>query len=116
MPPDVISFSAACRRARRVHSGSVPYGQGGEMVNYAIAEYVENAGIHSGDATLLLPAQMLFVETHRRVKMISQKLCRALQTCNVNLMDLATRIIIGIPARKATIQPIDMDYISAKVK
>merc|ERR1712032_117163 len=54
-------------------------GQNGEMLNYAIAEHVENAGVHSGDATLLLPAQKLFVETHRRVKMMGQKLCRALK-------------------------------------
>eukprot|EP00928_Gymnodinium_smaydae_P000483 TRINITY_DN10184_c0_g1_i4.p1 TRINITY_DN10184_c0_g1~~TRINITY_DN10184_c0_g1_i4.p1 ORF type:complete len:1610 (+),score=410.00 TRINITY_DN10184_c0_g1_i4:703-4830(+) len=50
----------------------------GEIVNYAIAEHVENAGVHSGDATLLLPAQKLFVETHRRVKKIGQKICAAL--------------------------------------
>ncbi len=30
-------------------------------------------GVHSGDATLLLPAQRLFVETHRRVKRRSVK-------------------------------------------
>merc|ERR1712151_370553 len=54
-------------------------GHNGELVNYAIAEHVENAGVHSGDASLLLPAQKLFVETHRRVKMMGQKLCRALK-------------------------------------
>merc|ERR1712050_758602 len=53
--------------------------QNGELVNYAIAEHVENAGVHSGDASLLLPAQKLFVETHRRVKAMGQKLCRALK-------------------------------------
>merc|ERR1719230_1662854 len=53
--------------------------QEGELLNYAIAEHVENAGVHSGDASLLLPAQKLFVETHRRVKMIGQKLCKALK-------------------------------------
>merc|ERR1719188_629011 len=51
----------------------------GELLNYAIAEHVENAGVHSGDASLLLPAQKLFVETHRRVKLIGQKICRALK-------------------------------------
>jgi carbamoyl-phosphate synthase large subunit len=54
-------------------------GQNGEVINYAIAEHVENAGVHSGDASLLLPAQKLFVETHRRVKAIGQKICRALK-------------------------------------
>merc|ERR1712151_97481 len=42
-------------------------GQEGELLSYAIAEHVENAGVHSGDASLLLPAQKLYVETHRRV-------------------------------------------------
>jgi hypothetical protein len=54
-------------------------GQDGELLNYAIAEHIENAGVHSGDASLLLPAQRLFVETHRQVKKITQKLCRALK-------------------------------------
>merc|ERR1719182_69658 len=51
----------------------------GHVLNYAIAEHVENAGVHSGDATLILPAQKLFVETHRRVKKIAEKICAALQ-------------------------------------
>jgi len=50
----------------------------GQIVNYAIAEHVENAGVHSGDATLVLPAQKLFVETVRRVKRISRQIARAL--------------------------------------
>lgn len=54
-------------------------GSAGVLLNYAIAEHVENAGVHSGDASLLLPAQKLFVETHRRVKMIGAKLCKALR-------------------------------------
>ena len=31
----------------------------GKILNYAISEHVENAGVHSGDATLVLPAQSL---------------------------------------------------------
>ena len=53
-------------------------GNNGEVVNYAISEHVQNAGVHSGDATLLLPAQKLYVETHRQIKRICVKLCRAL--------------------------------------
>jgi len=43
----------------------------GKILNYAISEHVENAGVHSGDATLVLPAQKLYVETIRQVKRIS---------------------------------------------
>ena len=43
----------------------------GKILNYAISEHVENAGVHSGDATLVLPAQHLYVETIRQIKKIS---------------------------------------------
>ncbi|UKJ89235.2 carbamoyl phosphate synthase II [Theileria orientalis] len=51
----------------------------GEIINYAISEHVENAGVHSGDATLILPAQNIFVDTHRRIKNITQKLAKHLK-------------------------------------
>mmetsp|Transcript_46804 Transcript_46804/g.134830 ORF Transcript_46804/g.134830 Transcript_46804/m.134830 type:complete len:1522 (-) Transcript_46804:110-4675(-) len=50
----------------------------GQLINYAISEHVEDAGCHSGDATLLLPAQRLNMETHRRVMHIASQLCQAL--------------------------------------
>ena len=50
----------------------------GHVVNYAIGEHVENAGVHSGDATLLLPAQKLYVETVRRVKRITRAIAKEL--------------------------------------
>ncbi len=43
----------------------------GKVVNYAISEHVENAGVHSGDATLLLPAQKLYAETINRIKKVA---------------------------------------------
>merc|ERR1719456_1878236 len=72
-----VVISKYIQGAKEVELDAV--GQNGELINYAIAEHVENAGVHSGDASLLLPAQKLFVETHRRVKQIGQKLCRALK-------------------------------------
>ncbi len=51
----------------------------GEIVVYAISEHVEFAGVHSGDATIVLPPQKLYVETIRRVKRIAQKIARELQ-------------------------------------
>ena len=50
----------------------------GEIVAYAISEHIEFAGVHSGDATILFPAQKLYVETVRRIKRISRKIARAL--------------------------------------
>lgn len=50
----------------------------GELVLWAISEHVEDAGTHSGDATLVLPPQTLYIATIRRVKQIAVKLARAL--------------------------------------
>merc|ERR1719265_376412 len=122
--------------------------QDGELLNYAIAEHVENAGTHSGDATLVLPAQKLFVETHRRVKKITQKICRALRisgpfniqfmckenevkviecnlrasrsfpfiskTLNVNFIDMATKVMMGMPVRSMEVQMLDMEFVCCK--
>lgn len=48
-------------------------------MNYAISEHVENAGVHSGDATLILPAQRLYVQTVRQVKTIASQIAAALK-------------------------------------
>jgi len=51
----------------------------GELFVYAISEHVENAGVHSGDATIVLPPQRLYLETMRRIKMITKKIAKALE-------------------------------------
>ena len=50
----------------------------GRLVLWAISEHVEDAGVHSGDATLVLPPQSLYISTLRRIKHISAELARAL--------------------------------------
>jgi len=50
----------------------------GELVLWAIAEHIENAGVHSGDATLVIPPQKLYLETVRRIKQATRALARAL--------------------------------------
>ncbi|MFZ9035330.1 MAG: carbamoyl-phosphate synthase (glutamine-hydrolyzing) large subunit [Francisellaceae bacterium] len=52
--------------------------ENGEIVIYAISEHVENAGVHSGDATIVLPPQTLYLETIRRAKRITKKIVKAL--------------------------------------
>jgi hypothetical protein len=44
-----------------------------------VSEHVENAGVHSGDAHLILPAQKLFVETVKRIKRVSKRIARVLR-------------------------------------
>ena len=51
----------------------------GELYVYAITEHVENAGVHSGDATMVLPPQRTYLETTRRMKKIGLKIARALE-------------------------------------
>jgi len=50
----------------------------GELYCYAISEHVENAGVHSGDATLVLPPQRTYLETMRRIKIITRKIAASL--------------------------------------
>lgn len=50
----------------------------GEVVEYAISEHVEFAGVHSGDATLVFPAQKIYFETARRIKRVSRKIAKEL--------------------------------------
>ena len=50
----------------------------GEVIEYAISEHVEFAGVHSGDATLVFPAQKIYMETARRIKRISKTIAKEL--------------------------------------
>ncbi|MCL2502940.1 MAG: ATP-grasp domain-containing protein, partial [Bacteroidales bacterium] len=50
----------------------------GDIIEYAISEHVEFAGVHSGDATLVFPAQKIYMETARRIKKISKKIAKEL--------------------------------------
>ena len=52
--------------------------QDGKLKIYAVSEHVENAGVHSGDATVVLPPQKTFIETIRRIKKITKKLAKEL--------------------------------------
>ena len=50
----------------------------GTLVVYAITEHVENAGTHSGDATVVLPPQRTYIETIRRAKHIAKAIIKEL--------------------------------------
>jgi carbamoyl-phosphate synthase large subunit len=51
----------------------------GKMLLYAISEHVENAGIHSGDATIVFPPQRTYLETVRRLRAITRKIASELK-------------------------------------
>ena len=46
----------------------------GKLIGHFISEHVENAGVHSGDATLILPPQDLDPETVRRIEEATRKI------------------------------------------
>ncbi|RCI03295.1 hypothetical protein CU098_003521, partial [Rhizopus stolonifer] len=50
----------------------------GKMVMHVVSEHVENAGVHSGDATLILPPQDLDPATIRKIEVATAKIGRAL--------------------------------------
>ena len=120
----------------------------GEIVMYAISEHIEFAGVHSGDATILFPAQKLDVETVRRIIRISKQIAKELNIsgpfniqylakgneikvieCNlrasrsfpfvskvlkINFIELATRIMLGLPVEKPHKNAFDLDYVGIK--
>lgn len=51
----------------------------GVLAVYAITEHIENAGTHSGDATVVLPPQRTYLETIRRAKHITKDILKALK-------------------------------------
>lgn len=51
----------------------------GKLYCYAISEHIENAGVHSGDATIVLPPQRTYLETLRKIKIITQKIAKSLK-------------------------------------
>jgi carbamoyl-phosphate synthase large subunit len=53
--------------------------QNGKLLLYAIAEHIENAGVHSGDATIVLPPQRVNMETLRRLKNIARSIVKGLE-------------------------------------
>ncbi len=71
-----ITISKFIEEAKEIEFDAVS--QDGEIKAYVISEHVENAGVHSGDATIVLPPQKIYIETERQIKEIAKKLSRAL--------------------------------------
>lgn len=58
--------------AREIEMDAVA--KNGKVVAHAISEHVENAGVHSGDATLILPPQTISEEDIAQVKEATRKI------------------------------------------
>ncbi|OGH92680.1 MAG: carbamoyl phosphate synthase large subunit [Candidatus Magasanikbacteria bacterium RIFOXYD1_FULL_40_23] len=72
-----VVISKFITKAREIEMDAVA--NNGELFCYAISEHLENAGVHSGDATLVFPPQKTYLETTRRLKVIAKEVAKALQ-------------------------------------
>lgn len=52
--------------------------QDGKIITHAMSEHVENAGVHSGDATIMFPPQRVYMRTEINAMEVAQKLCEEL--------------------------------------
>jgi carbamoyl-phosphate synthase large subunit len=76
-PRHPVVISKFLENARELEMDAVAWH--GELVVSAVSEHVENAGVHSGDATLVLPPQRTYLETVRRIRRISARIAQALR-------------------------------------
>ncbi|XP_026127242.1 carbamoyl-phosphate synthase [ammonia], mitochondrial [Carassius auratus] len=65
------------RGAREVEVDAVA--KMGKVLAHAITEHVEDAGVHSGDATLILPTQTISQGALEKVKTATQKIAKAFE-------------------------------------
>ncbi|XP_072180802.1 carbamoyl-phosphate synthase [ammonia], mitochondrial-like [Diadema setosum] len=63
--------------AREVEMDAVA--RNGKVVCHAVTEHVENAGVHSGDATLILPPQTLTDQQQQKVREMTAKIAQRFQ-------------------------------------
>ena len=63
----------------------------GEIMCMAVSEHVENAGVHSGDATLVTPPKDLNEETLEKIKEITRKIGKALDVSGPFNMQLIAK-------------------------
>ncbi|CAN8200931.1 unnamed protein product [Coccothraustes coccothraustes] len=61
--------------AREVEMDAVA--EAGRVIAHAVSEHVEDAGVHSGDATLVFPTQTISQEALEKVKAATKKIAKA---------------------------------------
>lgn len=74
-PDHPVVMSKFIEGAQEIDVDAVAYR--GKVLAHAISEHIENAGIHSGDASLILPPQHLSNDTMRELKDIADKVAIA---------------------------------------
>ena len=72
-----VTISKFIEKAKEIELDAVA--QKGDVKAFIISEHVENAGVHSGDASIVLPPQKLYVETNHKIEEIGRKLAESLK-------------------------------------
>ncbi|KAJ1566454.1 hypothetical protein HK405_009751, partial [Cladochytrium tenue] len=75
-PEFPVVISKFIEEAKEIEMDAVAHG--GKLIMHVVTEHVENAGVHSGDATLVLPPQDLDPETVRKIEIATRKIANAL--------------------------------------
>lgn len=64
----------------------------GVILCMAVSEHVENAGVHSGDATLVTPPQDLNTETLSKIQAIARAIASSLEVTGPFNMQLIAKV------------------------
>src|SRR3989344_38760 len=92
-PDHPVVISKFIENAREIEIDGVA--QKGKLVVYAITEHIENAGTHSGDATVVLPPQRTYIETIKGAKDIARAILKELKITgpiNIQFIEKENRI------------------------
>ncbi|MFV0531408.1 MAG: carbamoyl-phosphate synthase (glutamine-hydrolyzing) large subunit [Flavobacteriales bacterium] len=73
-PDHPVVVSEFIEGAKEIEMDAVA--KNGKIIDYAISEHVEFAGVHSGDATIMFPPQNVYVSTLRKIRVISAKIAK----------------------------------------
>lgn len=75
-PLHPVTISKYIENAKELEFDAVA--QNGEIMVYGISEHVENAGVHSGDATIVYPTQRVYASTEFQLREISKMIAKEL--------------------------------------
>jgi len=77
MSPDhPVTLSKFMEHAREIELDGVS--QNGNILVSAISQHIENAGVHSGDATIVFPPHELYIQYEKQIKEMGEKISKAL--------------------------------------
>ena len=75
-PEHPVTISKFIENAKELEFDGVA--KDGTLVIYGISEHVENAGVHSGDATIVYPTQRVYASTESQIRHIAKRIAKEL--------------------------------------